>query len=218
MYCPINTGLELTTTQNTEREYLLRVSYLEIYNESLKDLLAAIPSKGTSLPTKDVPRKSMAPRPSSPTKGGFTPSPSSNAIRIVEDQAKGRIVLTGIREEIVTSPEDVLRLLEDGQRMRHVGATDWNERSSRSHCVFQITIESRGRAPEGDTSVPSIGSRAAAAETRISMLNLIDLAGSERAATDQARRKEGAFVCSSDFPVVPTHLVLMLLLRSTNRF
>lgn len=180
------------------------MSYLEIYNESLKDLLAALPSKHASASPASS-RKSTAPRPSSPTKGGFTPSaPSnvSNGIRIVEDHAKGRIVLTGIREEIVTSPADVLRLLEDGQRMRHVGATDWNERSSRSHCVFQITVESRGRAfvptkPESGKDAEDgsdLASRAAAAEIRISQLNLIDLAGSERAATEKARRKEGAFV------------------------
>lgn len=135
------------------REFLLRVSYLEIYNETLRDLLA------------------------DPQKRGKAP-------RIVED--KGRIVLSGMHEEIVTTPGEVMALLEQGQTARHVGATDWNTRSSRSHCVFQITIESREQSEQAHRS-----------EVRVSQLNLIDLAGSERAATEMARRKEGAYINKS---------------------
>ena len=156
------------------------MSYLEIYNESLKDLLAALPS------TSSVSTAAGNSRPSSPTKGGSSHSSggSKDTIRIIEDH-KGRVILTGLREEIVTDPNTILQLIEDGQRMRHVGATDWNERSSRSHCVFQLTIESREK---------NIASGEVHGETRLSQLNLIDLAGSERAATEKARRKEGAFV------------------------
>ena len=129
-------------------EFLLRVAYLEIYNETLRDLLAA-------------------------------DDPKRRAPRIIED--RGRVVLAGMHEEIVTTPDDVLALLERGQASRAVGATDWNTRSSRSHCVFQITIEGRD----------------ASGEVRVSQLNLIDLAGSERAASEAARRKEGAYINKS---------------------
>lgn len=135
------------------REFLLRVSYLEIYNETLRDLLA------------DPQKRERAPR-------------------IIEE--KGRIVLSGMHEEIVTTPEEVMALLERGQAVRHVGATDWNTRSSRSHCVFQITIESREQSEDAHR-----------AEVRVSQLNLIDLAGSERAASEVARRKEGAYINKS---------------------
>lgn len=93
------------------------------------------------------------------------------------------MVLSGLQEEIVTSPDSVLEVLERGQAARHVDATDWNTRSSRSHTVFQITIESRDQTGGG--------------ELRVSQLNLIDLAGSERAATKAARRKEGAYINKS---------------------
>ncbi len=182
--------------QDDTREYLLRVSYLEIYNESLKDLLAALPGKTMAASGSNIDLT----RPISPTKGGYSHSSGVTKdaqLRIIED--KGRVVLTGLREEIVTSPETVLKLIEDGQRMRHVGATDWNERSSRSHCVFQITIESKAAEVEGETGGETGG------ETRLSQLNLIDLAGSERAATEKARRKEGAFV--SNFAVRASRLV-----------
>ncbi len=167
-----------------DREFLLRVSYLEIYNETLKDLLAPLPplagSSGASLQTTD--------RPSSPVKGGT----AATTLRIIEDQKQSRVLITGLREEIVTDPDTVLSLLQRGQDERHVGATDWNERSSRSHCVFQLTIESRAR----DTDVT------AGKEVRISQLNLIDLAGSERAASQAERRKEGAFINKSSSPSV----------------
>ena len=153
-----------------DREFLLRVSYLEIYNETLKDLLAPLPQLSGSMQTTE--------RPASPIKGG-----AGSTLRIIEDQKSSRVIITGLREEIVTDAETVLDLLQRGQDERHVGATDWNERSSRSHCVFQLTIESR--------------SRDAAKEVRISQLNLIDLAGSERAASQAERRKEGAYINKS---------------------
>ncbi|PKI82772.1 hypothetical protein MVES1_003601 [Malassezia vespertilionis] len=144
-----------------DREFLLRISYLEIYNETLKDLLAPV-------------------APSTPSRRAITRAPASMP-RIVEE--KGRVMLTGMQEEIVTRPAEVLALLERGQAARHVGETDWNTHSSRSHSVFQITIESR---QQGDQSA-----------VRLSQLNLIDLAGSERAASDAARRKEGAYINKS---------------------
>ncbi|SPO22782.1 probable kinesin motor protein 1 [Ustilago trichophora] len=165
-----------------DREFLLRVSYLEIYNETLKDLLAPLPPlSGASLQTTD--------RPASPIKGGSSHAAGqsqSSTLRIIEDQKQSRVIITGLREEIVTDSDTVLDLIQRGQDERHVGATDWNERSSRSHCVFQLTIESRAR----DAS-------SSGKEVRISQLNLIDLAGSERAASQAERRKEGAFINKS---------------------
>ncbi|WFD33114.1 hypothetical protein MSPP1_004171 [Malassezia sp. CBS 17886] len=151
------------------REFLLRVSYLEIYNETLRDLLAP----GASASPAATPRRGAPARPPPP--------------RIVEE--KGRVSLAALHEEVVTTPAQVLALLERGQHARHVGATDWNARSSRSHCVFQITIESRGADGGADADE--------SARVRCSQLNLIDLAGSERAASEAARRKEGAYINKS---------------------
>ncbi|PWZ00973.1 kinesin-domain-containing protein [Testicularia cyperi] len=171
--------------EEPSREYLLRVSYLEIYNETLKDLLAPLPAT-VSL----APGVSGSDRPASPTKGGSSHSSGqsqSSTLRIVEDPKQNRVMITGLREEIVTDAEAVLDLIQRGQDERHVGATDWNERSSRSHCVFQLTIESRSRSPSEQDGK----------EVRVSQLNLIDLAGSERAASQAERRKEGAFINKS---------------------
>lgn len=172
--------------QSTDREFLLRVSYLEIYNESLRDLLLSLPSSASSANLSSS-SSSSDQRPASPTKGGYSHSSGSGAssgLRIMEQPASGRITISGLREEIVTQPAQVLELLAKGQAARHQAATDWNERSSRSHCVATLTIESR-RKDERNGKV------------RVSALNLIDLAGSERAATEKERRKEGAFINKS---------------------
>lgn len=95
------------------REYLLRCSYLEIYNESIHDLLAP---------------------------------PTSAAANPVQIQGiGGDMTLTPLREEVVTSLKGVKEVLKRGEGNRRTACTDWNERSSRSHSVFRMVIESRER-------------------------------------------------------------------------
>ncbi|KAJ1021366.1 hypothetical protein NDA18_005604 [Ustilago nuda] len=141
---------------SARREYLLRSSYLEIWNEVVKDLL-----EPSNIPqVRDDKRK----------RGG-----------------KGTTVQP-LREEIVTSPSQVRELLSRGQANRHVGATDWNERSSRSHTCFKITIESRDRNIPAD-----VGKK-----VTVSELCLIDLAGSEKYISQGGeRRMEGSHINKS---------------------
>ncbi|KAL7315489.1 Kinesin-like protein kip2, variant 2 [Mucor circinelloides] len=154
------------------REFLLRVSYLEIYNETIKDLL----------------------------------NPSNDNLKIHQDKIRG-VYVTPLTEEVVTSPEDVLRIIERGEANRHISSTDYNLHSSRSHTLFQMVIESRERSSTS-TSLAShrrtltstgYGNHAARSKetVKISQLNLIDLAGSEKAASDQDRRKEGSYINKS---------------------
>jgi centromeric protein E len=98
------------------REYLLRCSYLEIYNETIHDLLA----------------------PPGPTS-------SSQPVQII-----GNGILAPLREEVVTSLKGVKEALERGYGNRRTATTDWNERSSRSHSVFRLVIESRERGNAGE--------------------------------------------------------------------
>ncbi|KAF9150633.1 hypothetical protein BG015_007529 [Linnemannia schmuckeri] len=154
--------------ENSEREFLLRVSYMEIYNESIRDLL----------------------------------SPEAIDLKIHEDRKRG-VYVSPLKEEIVTTPSQVMRIIQRGDYQRHTSSTDYNAHSSRSHSIFQIVIESRERAPTAPLSptIPggrkmSLGLRSPSA-VRVSQLNLIDLAGSEKASTDAERRKEGAFINKS---------------------
>lgn len=150
---------------SARREYLLRASYLEIWNEVVKDLLEP-----------------------------------SNVPQVRDDKrrrgAKGTTVQP-LREEIVTSPAQVRELLARGQANRHVGATDWNERSSRSHTCFKVTIESWERDADGSSSAGDASSKMGKKVT-VSELCLIDLAGSEKYVSQGSdRRAEGAHINKS---------------------
>lgn len=151
--------------ETPRREYLLRVSYLEIYNEKIYDLL----SDGSSSPQEEI--------------------------KLREDKKRG-VYASPLREEIVQSPNQLLRVIDRGDKARRTGETQWNAHSSRSHAVVQIVVESRERtigriSGQEDKRAPLVGG------VRISSLSLIDLAGSERAAEDKTRRTEGAHINKS---------------------
>ena len=90
-----------------DREFLLRASYLELYNETILDLL----------------------------------SPESRELTLSEGKKKGEVVINGLTECAVRTEDEVRRLLRKGEERRKVGGTDWNQRSSRSHCVFRIVSQ-----------------------------------------------------------------------------
>ncbi|KAF7731880.1 hypothetical protein EC973_007711 [Apophysomyces ossiformis] len=152
------------------KEFLLRVSYLEIYNETIRDLLA----------------------------------PETDNIKIHEDKRRG-IYVSPLVEEVVTSPKEVIQVIQKGEANRHISTTDYNLHSSRSHTIFQMVIESRKRNDNSTTLKPGVPHRRLTSlsgpgrmeSLKISQLNLIDLAGSEKAVSNQERRKEGAFINKS---------------------
>jgi len=49
-------------------------------------------------------------------------------------------------ETNVNTPEAVIQLMQLGNKHRKVGGTSMNERSSRSHTIFRIIVESVPRA------------------------------------------------------------------------
>lgn len=105
---------------------------LEIYNESIRDLLGA----GDERVAHDISHDRL----------GNTSVSNLNVVR-------------------VSRPSQVHELLRRAARNRAVGATKCNERSSRSHSVFQLRI---------------VGRNGITGEEVRGLLNLIDLAGSER--------------------------------------
>ncbi|XP_037606183.1 centromere-associated protein E isoform X29 [Sebastes umbrosus] len=145
-----------------KKEFLLRVSYMEIYNETVSDLLV-----------DSWKRKPLE----------------------VRETINKNIYVADLTEELVTSPAQALAWIRKGEKNRHYGKTKMNQRSSRSHTIFRMILESRER------SDPSSGENADGA-VFVSHLNLVDLAGSERASqtgTDGARFKEGCNINRSLF-------------------
>ncbi|CAK4722226.1 hypothetical protein LEN26_019951 [Aphanomyces euteiches] len=146
--------VEAQTNETTK--YLITVSFLEIYNEVIKDLL----------------------------------NPSDKVLKIREHPDMG-IYVEHLAELVVREPADVTRLIEEGNKVRQVAATQMNERSSRSHSCFTIKIASKTVEQLKDMT----------RETMMNAkINLVDLAGSERAAKTGAtgdRLKEGAAINKS---------------------
>eukprot|EP00747_Dinoflagellata_sp_TGD_P051244 gnl/TRDRNA2_/TRDRNA2_147228_c0_seq2.p1 gnl/TRDRNA2_/TRDRNA2_147228_c0~~gnl/TRDRNA2_/TRDRNA2_147228_c0_seq2.p1 ORF type:complete len:324 (+),score=46.54 gnl/TRDRNA2_/TRDRNA2_147228_c0_seq2:183-1154(+) len=108
-------------------------------------------------------------------------------IRVLEDQRGGFEIRNLTERRVTTGPEDILSCIAAGDRRRHVGETKMNERSSRSHTILQICLESRHQR---DSTV------------RKSQLNLVDLAGSEGLRHTGAtgdRRREGQNINRSLF-------------------
>ncbi|KAL3662858.1 hypothetical protein V7S43_012259 [Phytophthora oleae] len=123
-----------------DRDFLLRVSFLEIYNEVVKDLL--------------------------------NPSEKGANLKLREDPRKG--VYVECKEEIITNYEDIVTLLQTGNQNRTVGQTAMNDKSSRSHSVFRIVIESKQKADSRRLSEEDVNGA-----VLVASLNLVDLAGSE---------------------------------------
>jgi hypothetical protein len=83
----------------------------------------------------------------------------------VTTEDDGRVVVTNITAETVTSPEQFIALMRRGSANRSTGSTNMNERSSRSHLVMVINVTCRNLVT---------------GRVKQSKLSLVDLAGSER--------------------------------------
>jgi hypothetical protein len=91
-------------------------------------------------------------------------------------------LLSGAREELITSADAALLLLHEGDRRRTVAATLKNERSSRSHAIFQLICHRdvcTVTPPLTDADGDATASQPMLVST-VSCVSLVDLAGSER--------------------------------------
>ena len=60
-------------------------------------------------------------------------------LKIRSDKKKG-IFIESLTEIYISSPEEVYELMEIARKSRAIAATNMNERSSRSHMLFILTI------------------------------------------------------------------------------
>lgn len=93
---------------------------------------------------------------------------NSGALELREDPKLG-VCVAGIKQHAVSTPDEIMALLEKGNSRRKTDATAANATSSRSHAVLEIAIAKTRRS---------------GAKTHVTRgkLCLVDLAGSERAA------------------------------------
>ncbi|KUF91732.1 Kinesin protein KIF6 [Phytophthora nicotianae] len=143
----------------SQAQIIAQISYLEIYNNQGYDLLD--PNHESTKSLDDLPRVAM-----------------------LEDE-DGNCHLRNLSMHPVTTEEDALNLLFLGDTNRAVSETAMNLASSRSHCIFTVSLETR-----------RVGSEVVLR----SKLHLVDLAGSERAHKTGAKGqllREAAYINTS---------------------
>nr|XP_045376577.1 kinesin-like protein KIF9 isoform X2 [Camelus bactrianus]XP_045376582.1 kinesin-like protein KIF9 isoform X2 [Camelus bactrianus] len=103
----------------------VRVSYLEIYNESLFDLLSTLPYVG----------------------------PSVTPMTIVENPQG--VFIKGLSVHLTSQEEDAFSLLFEGETNRIIASHTMNKSSSRSHCIFTIYMEAHSRTLSNEKYITS---------------------------------------------------------------
>lgn len=121
--------------------YSMQGSFVEVYNENLNDLLGR---------DQDIDNKKL---------------------KIHHDDRTMKTTITDVSIVPLDSPEAVHNVLTQADRYRSVAATKANQRSSRSHSVFILSL---------------VGENPITGERCEGTLNLVDLAGSERLAHSKA--------------------------------
>lgn len=132
---------QISRTQN--QKYLVRSSYLEIYQEEIRDLLC-----------KDNNKK----------------------LELKENPDLG-VYVKDLSSVVTKNAAEIEHVMNIGNQSRSVGFTNMNERSSRSHAIFVITVECSEVGPDGEDHI------------RVGKLNMVDLAGSERQSKTGAKGK-----------------------------
>ncbi|KAJ7582682.1 kinesin 2 [Mycena floridula] len=157
--------------ETSETDYSVKISYIELYNEELRDLLSndlAAPTGNTQPMGKD---KNV-----------------DNGLKIFDDANKRGVFIQGVEEVSVKNSKDALALLTKGSERRQIAATKFNDHSSRSHSIFSITVHIKETSAMGDDLL------------KIGKLNLVDLAGSEnigRSGAENKRAREAGMINQS---------------------
>lgn len=139
--------------------FSVRVSFCEIYGDTIVDLLAEQSyqrpwARSTSTPRAD--------------------GRAASAVSVVDDPADGSVALLGLTHARVADAAEAMALFAQGEALRVVGSHLRNSRSTRAHGIFTLHLEQTAlTAPLGETELSS------EAVVR-SKLHLVDLAGSER--------------------------------------
>uniref|UniRef100_A0A667GFZ8 Kinesin-like protein n=1 Tax=Lynx canadensis TaxID=61383 RepID=A0A667GFZ8_LYNCA len=142
--------------------YGVFVSYIEIYNNYIYDLLEEVPFD----PIK--PKWNSCSTPMRSTE--FVPPQS----KLLREDKNHNMYVAGCTEVEVKSTEEAFEVFWRGQKKRRIANTHLNRESSRSHSVFNIKLVQAPLDADGDNVLQE------KEQITISQLSLVDLAGSER--------------------------------------
>eukprot|EP00761_Pharyngomonas_kirbyi_P009461 gb/GECH01009477.1/.p1 GENE.gb/GECH01009477.1/~~gb/GECH01009477.1/.p1 ORF type:complete len:748 (+),score=215.94 gb/GECH01009477.1/:1-2244(+) len=121
-----------------EFSFTIKISYLEIYNDQIHDLLSSGESEDILMPEMSI-----------------------------RESNSGGVFVKGLSQLMANNEEEAFSLMFEGEAKRAIAQHSLNLVSSRSHCIFSISIESVNLEDPDQKTI-------------FSKLNLVDLAGSER--------------------------------------
>ena len=110
-----------TIAADPQHSYAVRVSFMEIYNEEVRDLLVAGGGDG---------------------KSGAGNGQKQTSLAVREDPKLG-VFVENLTSHRVYNLDTLLHYLNLGEKHKAVAATGMNDRSSRSHTIFRITVEKK---------------------------------------------------------------------------
>ena len=170
-------GAAATNKAANKATSTVTLSFVEIYNEKVRDLLCdnshagSSPCSTDSAATSSSATSAAAAAAAEPARMVFTARRPADvykdALRLREHPERG-VYVDGLSAHDVSSYDDVEALLVQGNHARVVAETDKNEASSRSHAVVFITVNQQTHTIRGSQV------------TKRSRISLVDLAGSER--------------------------------------
>lgn len=114
---------KLGEDEGEKGEHSVKCSFIELYNEELRDLLSA--DDATKLKIYDEANKS----------------------------GRATTMVQGMEETHIKSASSGIKLLRDGSHKRQVAATKCNDLSSRSHTVFTVTVYMKRTSDSGEDYV-----------------------------------------------------------------
>lgn len=167
---PVTDVLDVDSTKvdvDARYRYSVWVSYVEVYNEKLYDLLESPTQSLLVRPTEEHAALDTDTHSAAPTR---------RPLLLKSEAESGGKYVSGLKEIKVTSIQEARELIRCGQENRTVFGTVLNRSSSRSHSVFTIKILRE------DTGVDVDPRDAAGLSSKyaVSRLTIVDLAGSER--------------------------------------
>jgi hypothetical protein len=174
---PLSAEYIFATLAGTEDTVAIGCSFLEIYNDNIRDLAknyvlwkndpnAEFPKESTSEIYNNIERKRQD-RFLAPDTAAYAALQSelSNMSYDIFDDGKGNVIVKDLTTLSVTSAGEIMSIINFGLSLRATHETKMNATSSRSHTIFTIrivkTIKKTGQTVSG-------------------ILNLVDLAGNEK--------------------------------------
>jgi kinesin family protein 11 len=179
-------------------DYSVKVTYVELYNEELRDLLSSSLSApaGSEQPMSKGSgaggaSQSVNTAQTSAGNGNNNGNGKDAGPKIFED-ARGGVFIQGLEEAFVRNAHEAIEQLRKGSHRRQIASTKFNDHSSRSHSVFTVTVHTK---TESSSGIGGSGSGNVPGEDylRTGKLNLVDLAGSEnigRSGAENMRARE----------------------------